>query len=163
MTPVGAEEDCVITDEVELDRAGEDGRTLTKDAAAGGDGAVRELAESRCRWWLPFGKGDGGAKTDVGVGTGVFWAEETAVPAVALGGPSSPLYTSPSSPGKKDSVEQNPSDEEISNVEPSLDLLIRLVSCVSQRGWSNSPSQIGKCCTMQIAHDANRGVLLCIV
>jgi hypothetical protein len=39
-------------DEVEFDRAGEDGRWLMNEAsdAAGGDGAVRELAESRCRW-----------------------------------------------------------------------------------------------------------------
>ena len=49
ITPVGADDDCVMIEEVELDRVGEDGRALTKDAAAGGEGAVRELAESRCR------------------------------------------------------------------------------------------------------------------
>lgn len=63
---------CVTIDEVEFERAGEDGRWLTNEAAAGGEGAVIELAESRCRWWDPFGKGEGGANTDVGVGTGVF-------------------------------------------------------------------------------------------
>jgi hypothetical protein len=49
MTPVGTVEDCVMMEEVELDLAGEDGRTLTNEAAAGGDGAVSELAESRWR------------------------------------------------------------------------------------------------------------------
>jgi hypothetical protein len=49
MTPVGTVEDCVIMEDVELDLAGDDGRTLTNEAAAGGDGAVSELAESRWR------------------------------------------------------------------------------------------------------------------
>ena len=39
----------VATDEVELDRAGEDGLADTNDAG-GGDGAVMELFEFRC-WW----------------------------------------------------------------------------------------------------------------
>ena len=56
-------------DDAELDLAGDTGRALTKDAAVGGEGAVIELAESRCRCCEPFGKGDGGAKVDVGVGT----------------------------------------------------------------------------------------------
>jgi hypothetical protein len=39
---------CVTIDDVELERAGEDGRALlTKDAAGGGDGAANELAELR--------------------------------------------------------------------------------------------------------------------
>lgn len=77
---------CVTIDEVEFDRAGDDGRWLTKEAevAAGGEGAVSELPESRCRWCDPFGKGEGGANTDVGVGIGVFWFEETAVPETTL-------------------------------------------------------------------------------
>ena len=39
---------------------------------------MKELDEFR--WWCcpPLGKGDGGAKPAVGVGTGVFWLEETA-------------------------------------------------------------------------------------
>ncbi len=76
-TPVagtGMVDACVTMDDVELDRVGEDGRLLAKEAVGGGDGAVNELAEFRCWWWctpLPV-YGDGGAKTDVGVGTGVF-------------------------------------------------------------------------------------------
>lgn len=75
----GAADETVTTDEVELERAGDDGRMLTNDAVGGGDGAVNELAESRWRCCEPW-KGDGGAKTDVGVGTGVFWLEDDAVP-----------------------------------------------------------------------------------
>ncbi len=75
-----------------MERAGEVARGLTKDAVdvVGGDGAVRELPESRCRWWEPFGKGEGGAKTEVGVGTGVFWLE-TVPAAGGFWGPSSPV------------------------------------------------------------------------
>lgn len=47
-TPVGTEDDCVATDEVEFDRAGDDGRCDAADAEAGGEGAVKELAELRC-------------------------------------------------------------------------------------------------------------------
>lgn len=78
MTPPGAVDAWVMTDDVELDRAGEDGRWFTNEAIGGGEGAVSELAESRCRCW-PLGKGEGGAKTEVGVGIGVFWLEVTAV------------------------------------------------------------------------------------
>lgn len=59
--PVGAVDVCVITDDVELDLAGELGRWFTKAAAAGGDGAAKELIESRCRCCDPLGNGDGGA------------------------------------------------------------------------------------------------------
>ena len=48
MTPVGAEEDWVMTEEVELERAGDEGRWLTKEAG-GGEAAATELKESRCR------------------------------------------------------------------------------------------------------------------
>jgi len=68
----GAVDACVTMDDVEFDRAGDDGRPLTKAAAGGGDGAAKELAESRCRCCAPLGNGDGGANSDVGVGTGVF-------------------------------------------------------------------------------------------
>jgi len=77
-----------MTDDVEFDRAGEPGRGLIKEAG-GGDGAVSELAESRCLWCEPLGNGDGGANTDVGVGTGVFWFDEAAPE--DFGGPSSPV------------------------------------------------------------------------
>ena len=80
MTPVGnAAEETVAIDDVELDRAGDVGLTVTNEAAGGGDGAVKELAESRWRCCDPA-KGEGGAKRDVGVGAGVFWLEEMAVP-----------------------------------------------------------------------------------
>lgn len=71
ITTVGAVEAWVIIEDVELERAGDEGRWLTNDAA-GGEAAVMELVESRCLWCDPLGKGDGGANTDVGVGTGVF-------------------------------------------------------------------------------------------
>lgn len=58
----------VAIDDAEFDRAGDEGRALTNDVVAGGDGAAKEVAELRC-WWLR--KGDGGAKADVGVGNGV--------------------------------------------------------------------------------------------
>jgi len=48
ITVEGAAEDCVTIDDVEFDRVGEAGLWL-KNAAAGGDGAVSELAESLCR------------------------------------------------------------------------------------------------------------------
>lgn len=37
-----------MMDDVEFDLVGDDGRWLTKFAAGGGDGAVKELMESRC-------------------------------------------------------------------------------------------------------------------
>ena len=61
----------VAIEEVEFDLAGDDGRCEMKLFRAGGEGAVKELAELRCWWCDPFGKGDGGAKAFVGVGTGV--------------------------------------------------------------------------------------------
>lgn len=60
--PVGAVDVCVIMDDVEFDLAGEVGRWFTtKFAAGGGDGAAKELIESRCRCCDPLGNGDGGA------------------------------------------------------------------------------------------------------
>jgi len=78
ITPAVAVDVCVRIDDAEFERAGDDGRALTKEAA-GGEGAAKEPAESRCRCCAPLGKGDGGANTDVGVGTGVFWLDDTAV------------------------------------------------------------------------------------
>jgi hypothetical protein len=56
-----AAEACVVTDEVELDRAGDDGRMLTNEAelVGGGEGAANEPPEFLC-WWKPPGKGEGG-------------------------------------------------------------------------------------------------------
>lgn len=59
--PVGAVDVCVIMEDVELDLAGELGRWFTKVAAGGGEGAAKELMESRCRCCEPLGNGDGGA------------------------------------------------------------------------------------------------------
>lgn len=38
----------MATDDAELDRVGDGGRTFTKDAVGGGDGAGNEVAEFRC-------------------------------------------------------------------------------------------------------------------
>lgn len=76
-----AEDDCVATDEVELERAGDWGGALTKDAvgAGGGEGAVKD-PEFRWLW-----KGDGGAKApEVGVNAEGFWTEGVPVADVAL-------------------------------------------------------------------------------
>lgn len=48
MTTAGAVDDCVMTEDVELERAGDEGLWLTNEAA-GGEAAAMELAESRCR------------------------------------------------------------------------------------------------------------------
>lgn len=72
-TPVCGAGAWVTPDDDEFDRTGDPDRALTKDAVSGGgEGAVSELAESRCLWWEPFGNGEGGAKMEVGVGAGVF-------------------------------------------------------------------------------------------
>lgn len=107
---------------VELDRAGEGGGGLTKEAAPGGEGAVMELVESLWRWLAPLWNGDGGENTPEGLGIGVFWFDEAPPEDTGCRGPISPVYGAPNSPGKNDSVEQNPSDEDMSNVKPSVDL-----------------------------------------
>lgn len=88
-------DDCVPTEEVELDRVGDEGRP---DGAAGpagtggGEGATDKLDE--VRWWLDERKGDGGATTEVEVGNGVFWAETAALLMVGcLAVRVSPVYT----------------------------------------------------------------------
>lgn len=65
----------------------------------------------------------------------------------------------------KDSVEQNPSDEEISNVEPSLDLknIIRYVHQGNKARRKLLPSQISECGEMQVANHADRCRLLGII
>lgn len=61
---------------------------------------------------------------EVGVGIGVAWLEAVPVEIeeAFLTFTNSPLYSWPNSPGVKERVEQKPSDEEISSVEPSVDL-----------------------------------------
>lgn len=43
----GTADDCVAIDEAELDRAGEWGRWLVKDADVGGEGAANEVPDDR--------------------------------------------------------------------------------------------------------------------
>jgi hypothetical protein len=70
----------------------------------------------------------------------------------------------PSSPGEKDSVEQNPSEDEINNVKPSLDLPQMSGSLMHhQQRPSDVPSQICEGGAMKIAHDADGRVLLRII
>lgn len=120
-----AYEDWVAMEDVEFERVGEDCRTVGPSGAAGGDAAVDKLEEVRWWWLLVLVKGDGGAMVEVGVAIGVFCVEDTAVPLTtgcfAVG--TSPVYICPSSPAAKVRVEQKPSDELMSNVRPSLDLL----------------------------------------
>lgn len=77
----GTTDACVMTEEVELDLAGDDGRWLTNEAASDGDGAVNELLDSRCRW--PLWKGDGGANCEVDVGIGVFCVDDAVMSAAS--------------------------------------------------------------------------------
>lgn len=84
----------------------------------------------------------------VGVGVGVFWAEADtfvvagcAVDEFVFGGPISPLYTSPSSPDANESVEQNPSDEDITRVSPSLDLILVSNDHFALEVWSGCSYQ----------------------
>lgn len=114
-------EACVATDDAEFDRVGDGGRAFPYDVVGGGDGAGNEVAEFRC-WWL--GNGEGGAKSEVGVGIGVAWLDVVPVEIdeAFLALTNSPSYSWPNSPGVKERVEQKPSEEEISSVEPSVDL-----------------------------------------
>ena len=100
-------DDCVATDDVELDLVG----------LGGGNGAGD--AEGAKIGVLCLSK-DTGAEAAVGVG----WAGDAVDVAgdgcAAVG--TWPVYTCPSSPGLKVRFEQKPSEELMSNVRPSLDL-----------------------------------------
>lgn len=48
LTAEGTKDDCVATEEVEFDLAGECGLCGAADVEAGGDGAVMELIDPRC-------------------------------------------------------------------------------------------------------------------
>ena len=83
---------------------------------------MKEPPEFRC-WW-PW-KGEGGAKAEVGVNAEALWVDEAPVVAAELlflRLAISKGWISPSSPGSKERVEQNPSDDVMSSVRPSLDL-----------------------------------------
>ena len=81
----------------------------------------------------------------VGVGIGVGCADEvveiTGEGLCAVG--TCPVYTWPSSPCAKPRLEQNPSEELMSKVRPSLDLLCCCQS-VSDVNISDLPCHIGK-------------------
>ena len=68
---------------------------------------------------------------------------------------------SPSSPGVKASVEQNPSVEDISRVKPSLDLFVLAKHRLPLD--ENIPCQVGERRKMEIAHDAQWCQLLGII
>lgn len=71
-----------------------------------------------------------GMLVPVGVGVGVEWLDDCAALTLIAAGvacrrvdeASGPVYFSPSSPGAKVIAEQNPSEDVMSNVDPSLDL-----------------------------------------
>jgi hypothetical protein len=144
-TPAGGGcEDWVAIEFVELDRAGLAG------------GAVAVFPDT----WAFAGEG-----ACVGVGRGVMFVD--AVPVVELFwavefGPVGPVYGCPSSPGANESVEQNPSEELMSNVKPSVDL--RYVRDIRTVGvWRNVPGQISERSEMQIADNGQWSLLLRII
>jgi hypothetical protein len=71
-----------------------------------------------------------GMLVPVGVGVGVEWFDDCAALMLIAAGvacrrvdeASGPVYFSPNSPGAKVTAEQNPSEDVMSNVDPSLDL-----------------------------------------
>ena len=69
---------------------------------------------------------------------------------------------SPSSPGEKVNAEQKPSDELIRSVNPSFDLeRISNESSISIK--MILPCDVCECCKVQIANNAERLLLLCVV
>ena len=100
---VCCEEDCVATEQVELERAG----------LAGGTGPMLVVDV------LFVLIGDG---TCVGVGKGVTFAAGVLGLAVLWPTDVDPAYGCPNSPGANERVEQNPSEELMINVNPSVDL-----------------------------------------
>jgi hypothetical protein len=103
-TPAGVCcEDCVATEQAELERAGLAGGigpvfVVGKPCVLTGDGTCADV--------------DKGVAFAAGVlGLAVLWPTEVG-----------PVYTCPSSPGAKERVEQKPSEELMINVNPSVDL-----------------------------------------
>lgn len=110
----GAKEPCVATDEADMERAGLAGRTGANEEGEAGKAGPPEF---ECLAFV-------GPEACVGVGVGVDWLDVVA--AVVLielgwlfGGPG---CTCPSSPGGKVRHEQNPSDDVMRRVLPSVDL-----------------------------------------
>ena len=121
----GTNGDCVeMTELVEFVRVGEDGRPETA-AEAGWVEASTGGGLEGVRFREMPGKGEGGQTAEVGVGMGVFWEDRETGGWVETPGfvaDESGIYGSPSSEGEKVRVEQNPSEEGMSRVRPSLDL-----------------------------------------
>jgi hypothetical protein len=116
----GANDDTVATLETELLLVGLPGRAGTNELGEAGKPA------DGCRC---MGAGVGVAPVmlvPVGVAVGVEWFDCAALMLMAAGIcrvlASGPVYFSPSSPGANVIDEQNPSDEVMSRVAPSLDL-----------------------------------------
>lgn len=109
----GANDDWVVIEEQDMDRAGLAGRAGAKDDGEAGN------AVPDCEGCLAMGVG---TLVCVGVGVGVDWFEVAAAMLmdVGCGCLVGPGWTCPSSPGWKVRHEQNPSEEVMSNVLPSL-------------------------------------------
>lgn len=110
----GANEDCVATDEADMERAGLAGRAgANEDGEAGKAEPEPELE----------GFGTGGAEAWVGVGVGVDWFDVVVVVLIDVGWCfAGPGCTCPNSPGANVRQEQKPSEDVIRSVLPSVDL-----------------------------------------
>lgn len=73
-----------------------------------------------------------------------------------------PVYFSPSSPGAKVTDEQNPSEDVMSNVDPSFDLF-EISDWICNDSKSSLPCNVRKCGEVQIADYAQWLLLLGIV
>jgi hypothetical protein len=71
------------------------------------------------------------------------------------------VYFSPSSPGAKVTAEQNPSEDVMSSVDPSLDL--HWLAILGDIHALHVPCDISKGSEVQVANNAQRLLLLCIV
>ena len=121
----GANDDAVAMLDTELLLAGLPGRAGTNELGEAGKPAegCRCIAGGFSIVWI-------GMLVPVGVGVGVEWFDDCAAFTLMAAGvacrrvdeASGPVYFSPSSPGAKVTAEQNPSEDVISSVDPSLDL-----------------------------------------
>lgn len=104
----------------------------------------------------------------VGVGVGVEWFDDCDAAVLSDGvlwclpPACGPLYFSPSSPGANVNEEQNPSEELMRRVSPSLDLLL-LVHTPEMKKFGYVPREIREGSKVQITNDAQRLLLLRIV
>lgn len=146
----GANDDAVATLETELLLVGLPGRAGTNELGDAGKPA---------EGWRCMGAGvgvDPVMLVPVGVGVGVEWFDCAAPMLIAAGIcrvlASGPVYFSPSSPAANVIDEQNPSDEVMSSVAPSLDLVQLVMHHVIRNDYL--PGNVGKRSKVQVAHDA---------